>query len=78
MQPPLPGVAEQPASGRDYRQSSLDIISKLLENSPLYLCNKCGFSSMHRQWQCPGCRQWESVKVVTGYVPGHENPVIPG
>ena len=62
----------------DYRQSCLDIIGRLLENSPLYICKNCGFSSQQRHWQCPGCHHWESIVGVKGYVPGRENHLMAG
>jgi len=65
-------------SGTDYRQSCLDILGRLLENSPLYLCKNCGFSSQQRHWQCPGCHHWESIEAVKGYVPGRENHLMAG
>jgi len=62
----------QPENAIDCRTSSLAVVSNLLENTPLYICNNCGFSSLKRHWQCPGCRSWETVVAVTGYVPGRE------
>ena len=63
---------------QDYRQSCLDILGKLLENSPLYICKNCGFSSQQRHWQCPGCHHWETIRGVKGYVPGRENKLMAG
>ena len=78
LQVASPAKTVQDSGGLDYRQSSLDIIGRLLENSPLYLCKNCGFSSLQRHWQCPGCHQWETVEAVTGYVPGRENHLMTG
>ena len=43
----------------------LDIIAKLVENNPLYICKNCGFPGSRRRWQCPGCRQWETIEPVS-------------
>ena len=65
-------------TGVEKGQVSLSILGGLLENSPLYICNNCGFSAMARDWQCPGCRQWETIDAVAGYVPGRENQLKAG
>jgi lipopolysaccharide biosynthesis regulator YciM len=35
---------------------------KLLADKPDYQCISCGFSGKSLHWQCPGCKQWSSVK----------------
>lgn len=35
---------------------------KLLADKPDYQCTSCGFSGKSLHWQCPGCKQWSSVK----------------
>ncbi|MDR3477617.1 MAG: lipopolysaccharide assembly protein LapB [Gammaproteobacteria bacterium] len=37
---------------------------KLLADKPEYQCVSCGFSGKTLHWQCPGCKQWSSVKPV--------------
>jgi lipopolysaccharide biosynthesis regulator YciM len=37
---------------------------KLLADKPDYQCESCGFSGKTLHWQCPGCKQWSSVKPV--------------
>ncbi|MGH8263972.1 MAG: hypothetical protein ACRET4_10875, partial [Steroidobacteraceae bacterium] len=29
-----------------------------------YQCANCGFSSQALFWQCPGCREWDSMKPI--------------
>ena len=41
-----------------------NIIDKLLENNPLYICSHCGFSGKTLHWQCPSCKWWNSIKPV--------------
>ncbi len=43
-----------------------DVVSKLLENKPIYHCGQCGFDSKTLFWQCPGCKSWGSVKPIQG------------
>ncbi len=38
------------------------LTEKLLADQPTYQCLQCGFSSQHLHWQCPGCRQWATIK----------------
>ncbi len=42
------------------------ITSKLVENKPIYRCGQCGFSGKHLHWQCPGCREWSTIKPICG------------
>jgi len=43
-----------------------DITSKLVENKPVYLCGQCGYAGKNLHWQCPGCKQWSSMKPIHG------------
>jgi lipopolysaccharide biosynthesis regulator YciM len=43
-----------------------DLMGQLQENKPAYKCGECGFSGKTLHWQCPGCRQWNTVKPVHG------------
>ena len=43
-----------------------DIVDKLLAAKPIYQCSHCGFSSKSMHWQCPGCKQWNTVKPIHG------------
>jgi lipopolysaccharide biosynthesis regulator YciM len=40
------------------------LTNKLLADKPEYQCVSCGFSGKSLHWQCPGCKQWSSVKPV--------------
>ncbi len=33
---------------------------------PTYRCDNCGFSTKTLYWQCPSCRQWDTVKPIRG------------
>jgi len=41
-----------------------NLTKKLLSDRPDYQCVSCGFSGKSLHWQCPGCKQWSSVKPV--------------
>ena len=43
-----------------------DIIARLLKNKPLYQCKECGFNGKTLYWQCPSCKQWNTVKPIQG------------
>jgi lipopolysaccharide biosynthesis regulator YciM len=36
-------------------------LQRVIQASPRYQCAHCGFSGRTLYWQCPGCRQWNSV-----------------
>ena len=31
---------------------------------PGYVCRECGYSCLVMQWQCPGCREWDTIRPV--------------
>ena len=37
-------------------------VDKLIEETPGYHCDKCGFTGEQLHWLCPQCRSWETVK----------------
>lgn len=39
-----------------------NLTKKLLASNPDYQCVSCGFSGNSLHWQCPGCKQWSSIK----------------
>ena len=43
-----------------------DLIMELLNDKPVYECQQCGFSGKSMHWQCPGCKQWNTVKPIKG------------
>lgn len=38
----------------------------LLDISPHYRCQRCGFDGRQLHWQCPSCRSWGTTKPITG------------
>ncbi len=43
-----------------------ELIGKLLENRAVYKCRQCGFDAKSLHWQCPSCKNWNTVKPVHG------------
>ena len=43
-----------------------ELTSRLLANKPVYRCGHCGFGARSHHWQCPSCKQWNSVKPIHG------------
>ena len=44
-------------------------LRQIIERQALYLCGHCGFASRYRHWQCPSCRQWNSIAPVQDVSP---------
>ncbi|HSW11301.1 MAG TPA: hypothetical protein VLI06_00585 [Solimonas sp.] len=50
------------ASGLDKPAASLrSALRKLMDTTPRYRCNHCGFSPRQLFWQCPSCKQWATI-----------------
>jgi len=43
-----------------------ELVDKLLQEKTPYRCRNCGFGSKSLCWQCPGCKQWNSIRPVQG------------
>lgn len=43
-----------------------DLVTQLLNNKPVYKCIHCGFAGKSLYWQCPGCKEWNTVKPIHG------------
>jgi len=41
-----------------------DMITQLLKNKPFYKCQQCGFMGKNLHWQCPSCKQWNTIKPI--------------
>ncbi len=55
---------------------SLNDLEKLLkqqvDKTARYKCSKCGFVTRKFQWQCPGCRNWDSFPTTRSEVAGRK------
>jgi lipopolysaccharide biosynthesis regulator YciM len=57
-----------PAQGKakDDLMTIKDLTGKLLEDRTIYKCNHCGYDVKALHWQCPGCKNWNTVKPIHG------------
>jgi lipopolysaccharide biosynthesis regulator YciM len=64
----LADYALQGAAGETLENLKIlkEFTSKLLENRAVYRCRMCGFTGKSLHWQCPGCKEWNSVKPIHG------------
>lgn len=44
-------------------------LRRIIEQQATYLCSHCGFGGRYRHWQCPSCRQWNSIAPVHDVTP---------
>ena len=51
---------------RSGAQVVLDMLDQLIESKPVYHCHQCGHEGKVLHWQCPSCREWNSVKPIIG------------
>jgi lipopolysaccharide assembly protein B len=51
---------------RDNLGTIKDLTGKLLDNTPVYKCKQCGFDAKLLHWQCPSCKNWNTIKPVYG------------
>ena len=43
-----------------------ELTAKLLKNRSAYKCQQCGFDAKVLHWQCPSCKNWNTIKPVYG------------
>ena len=43
-----------------------DLTRKLLEGQAMYRCNRCGFGAKAHHWQCPSCKNWNTIRSIHG------------
>lgn len=46
--------------------SIVDMLRGVTVEKPVYRCDRCGYRCKQIQWRCPGCENWNSVKVIIG------------
>ncbi len=42
------------------------LVVKLIDKKPIYQCGRCGYSGKTLFWQCPGCKEWGTIKPIFG------------
>ena len=53
-------------STKEKLQILKNVTSQILEDNPVYQCQSCGFHAKTLHWQCPGCKQWSTIKPIHG------------
>lgn len=59
-------MSQAQGSSRDSLISIKELTGELLENRPIYKCYQCGFDAKSLHWQCPSCKNWNTVKPIHG------------
>lgn len=49
-------------------------LGQIIERQPTYHCGQCGFSGRYLHWQCPSCRQWNTIVPVRDVRPAEPAP----
>ncbi len=44
------------------------LTTQLIAEGAMYKCNNCGFDAKQLHWLCPSCRNWDTVKPVSGII----------
>nr|VFJ66705.1 MAG: Lipopolysaccharide biosynthesis regulator YciM, contains six TPR domains and a predicted metal-binding C-terminal domain [Candidatus Kentron sp. FM]VFJ70393.1 MAG: Lipopolysaccharide biosynthesis regulator YciM, contains six TPR domains and a predicted metal-binding C-terminal domain [Candidatus Kentron sp. FM]VFK08304.1 MAG: Lipopolysaccharide biosynthesis regulator YciM, contains six TPR domains and a predicted metal-binding C-terminal domain [Candidatus Kentron sp. FM] len=55
-----------PGDASDHFLILKDLVSSLLKDRPIYQCCHCGFPARLLYWQCPGCKNWSTIKPIQG------------
>nr|VFK16176.1 MAG: Lipopolysaccharide biosynthesis regulator YciM, contains six TPR domains and a predicted metal-binding C-terminal domain [Candidatus Kentron sp. LFY] len=56
----------RPGDASDHFVILKELVSGLLKDRPVYRCRQCGFPAKFLHWQCPGCKNWNTVKPIQG------------
>lgn len=43
-----------------------ELTGRILDGKPVYKCSRCGFTGKTLHWQCPSCKEWNTVKPIQG------------
>lgn len=49
----------------------LEKVARILRDSATngrqYQCKQCGYTGAHLYWKCPSCKQWDTMRPITGF-----------
>ena len=51
---------------KDKLEALKNVTAQLLVNNPIYQCEVCGFHGKTLHWNCPGCKNWNTIKPILG------------
>lgn len=57
---------DDPSSPPDALQRLRQLVLQMGEQKPRYRCDDCGFAGRQLHWQCPSCRNWQTVAPISG------------
>jgi lipopolysaccharide assembly protein B len=63
-------ISNPDSISRDHLLLLKDMTVQLIKNKPLYKCHHCGFKGKTLHWQCPSCKQWNTIKAIQGQESG--------
>lgn len=72
MRPTMRGLLSLMSMQREgaCEEDNLEILQSLLQKmalgKPSYKCNHCGFTVRQIHWQCPSCKQWNTMRPISG------------
>ncbi len=59
-------ISNPDSISRDHLLLLKDMTVQLIKNKHLYKCHHCGFKGKTLHWQCPSCKQWNTIKAIQG------------
>ena len=59
-------LAEAQSLTPQHLQLLKTMTSRLLKDKAVYQCRECGFMGKSLHWQCPSCKQWNTLKPIQG------------
>lgn len=59
-------LATTKSRDKDKVAAIVDMLRGVTGEKPVYRCDRCGYRCKQIQWRCPGCENWNSVKVIIG------------
>jgi lipopolysaccharide biosynthesis regulator YciM len=46
-----------------------DILRRIVENEPKFVCKNCGFKAKEFHWRCPSCKDWSTINSFVPQLP---------
>ncbi len=71
-------LADTDGQTREHLDILQRLTDRLLSEQSSYQCHACGFEARSLHWQCPGCKQWGTVRPAEAEVEGSTHGPIAG
>jgi lipopolysaccharide biosynthesis regulator YciM len=62
---------------QEVRTALIRLLTDWVAQRPLYLCRVCGFRTQALYWHCPGCRNWDTMRMRADVFPEPEKETTP-